>query len=122
MASCNDSPLHAVEMTGAPDSSKGLKGEILEATEYEWRLRTKQMKEKFKKWIPKKIFRHDSSINCCAVTPDGKYLVTGGNDGKAILWNLKTRERVKVFEGDTNSVNSICVSGDHLVTGSGDDA
>ena len=91
-----DSPLHAVEMTDAPESSKG---EILEATEYEWKLRTKRMnlamkertkrmKEEFKKWIPKKQFRHGSPINCCAFTPNGEYLVTGGNDGKAILWNF----------------------------------
>ena len=51
------------------------------------------------------------------VTPDGEYLVTGGNDGNTILWNVKTRERVKFFEGHTDRVMSVCISGDHLVTG-----
>ncbi len=35
---------------------------------------------------------HDESINCMALSDDGSMVVTGSEDGTAILWSLVTGE------------------------------
>lgn len=35
---------------------------------------------------------HLASVKCCAIAPDGRTLVTGGNDGMLVAWDLATGE------------------------------
>jgi len=61
-------------------------------------------------------------VRACAVTPDGKYLVTGSSDKLVRLWDLRTGAEVLRFVGHTASVNA-CVmlpDGQHLVTAAAD--
>lgn len=43
-------------------------------------------------------FYHAGGILAADLSPDGRYVVTGGKDGSVILWNAKTGEVVNRFE------------------------
>ncbi|EDK41333.2 hypothetical protein PGUG_05431 [Meyerozyma guilliermondii ATCC 6260] len=49
---------------------------------------------------------HYDQINCVAVSPDGKYVVTGGADGRLIIWSSENLVCLKVLEV-RSSINSI---------------
>ncbi len=62
---------------------------------------------------------HTSSIYAIAISPDGKYIVSGSN--KTIkIWDFKTGECLNTLEGHTSSINSIAISpdGKYIVSGS----
>lgn len=40
---------------------------------------------------------HWDQINCIAASPDGKYVVTGGNDSRLIIWSSENLSCLKVF-------------------------
>ena len=63
-----------------------------------------------------------SRVRGCAITPDGKYLVTGGSDKLLRLWDLRTGAEVLRFVGHSGAVNACAMlpSGQHLVTASTD--
>lgn len=46
---------------------------------------------------------HSSSIKSVSVSPDGQQLLTGGQDGKAILWDLASGRVLRVFNGCTGA-------------------
>ena len=91
-----DNPIHAVELAEAPDSPKS---EVIEPTEEEWELYnkydTQKLLKQYKDYIPKKQFRHNGPITCCALSPSGKELVTGSADNTAIVWDKKTGKKKK---------------------------
>ncbi|CUM46419.1 uncharacterized protein AC631_04520 [Debaryomyces fabryi] len=49
---------------------------------------------------------HWDSINCIAASPDGKFIVTGGNDSRLIIWSTENLACLKVLE-TRSSVNSV---------------
>lgn len=49
---------------------------------------------------------HYEQINCVAVAPDGKYVVTGGADGRLIIWSSENMVCLKVLEVKS-AINSI---------------
>lgn len=51
---------------------------------------------------------HADVINCVAATSDGKYIVTGGIDGRLIIWSSESLSCLKVFE-TRSSVNAISI-------------
>lgn len=61
-------------------------------------------------------------VRGCAMTPDGKYLVTGASDKLLRLWDLRTGAELLRFVGHTGAVNacSILPGGVHMVTASAD--
>jgi WD40 repeat protein len=65
---------------------------------------------------------HASSVDAAAVSADGKWLVTGGGDGTARLWEMASGLVVRVFRGHTDSVTSVALSpnGKWLATASHD--
>ena len=65
---------------------------------------------------------HTSWINSIAISPDGKYIVSGSDDKTIKIWDFKTAECLNTLEGHEDSVNSIAISSDgkYIVSGSGD--
>ena len=65
---------------------------------------------------------HDGYVYSAALSRDGKWLVTGGDDRTARLWDAGTGQEVRVFQGHARVINAIALSDDArwLVTGSGD--
>lgn len=62
---------------------------------------------------------HSSYVYSCAFANDGQSIFSGNKEGKIIHSDF-TGEYVKIFEGHTNVVSSLDVSGDSLVSGSWD--
>jgi hypothetical protein len=69
-------------------------------------------------------------VNAVAVTPDGRFALSGSTDHSLRLWELATGACLRTFEGHTQEVNAVAMtpdgrftlsgSGDFLQTGSGD--
>ena len=57
-----------------------------------------------------------------ALLPDGRRVVTGGNEGVMQLWRLDTGDRVRSFEGHTDTVWALAAlpDGRRVVSGSED--
>jgi hypothetical protein len=56
---------------------------------------------------------HKSDVTCLALSSNGRYLVTGGKEGTAILWELdaKSLRRLQVFAGG-NAIRYAAVTND----------
>ncbi|NEQ77237.1 MAG: WD40 repeat domain-containing protein [Okeania sp. SIO2C9] len=55
---------------------------------------------------------HLDSVNAVAVTPDGKFVVSGSSDHTVKKWDLNTATEVKTFTGHTAPVNAVAVTPD----------
>ncbi|HMA38310.1 MAG TPA: hypothetical protein VKY74_27935, partial [Chloroflexia bacterium] len=66
---------------------------------------------------------HTGPVRAVAVTPDGHFLLTGGDDGSARLWDLATGRTVRTFAGPAGPVRAIAIAPDGrlLLTGGGAD-
>jgi RNA polymerase sigma factor (sigma-70 family) len=51
--------------------------------------------------------RHGGHVKSVAFTPDGKSVVSGGFDGWAVLWDVRTGKRLRQFRGGT--IQSVAV-------------
>lgn len=62
------------------------------------------------------------AVDAVAFSPDGKYLLAGTREKTAILWNLETRDTVRVFRGHTANVVDVAFSPktDRILTASSD--
>ena len=54
---------------------------------------------------------HTDAVLSIGITEDSKVLVSGGADKTIVVWKMDTFEKIKVLEGHTGAVNSICVEG-----------
>ncbi|EEB05285.1 transcriptional corepressor Tup11 [Schizosaccharomyces japonicus yFS275] len=65
---------------------------------------------------------HSNFVLSVAISPNGKWAVSGSKDRSVQFWNLKTDELYLTFQGHKNSVISVCFSPDGklFATGSGD--
>jgi len=61
-------------------------------------------------------------VNSVAFSPDGRYILAGGDDNRAHLWDAVTGDRIRSFEGHSGWVNSVAFSPDgrQVLTGSED--
>jgi WD40 repeat protein len=77
------------------------------------------------------ILRHDGKpvgapidqlINAVAISPSGKYALTGGDDRMARLWSLETGKQLRKWKHD-NGVNIVAfyTKGGYVLTGAGND-
>ncbi len=69
----------------------------------------------------KQFVGHTDAVNNLAVSPDGRYLLSGG-DTTARLWNIATGQEIRRFVGHTTQVSSVAFfpDGKHVLTGSVD--
>jgi WD40 repeat protein len=65
---------------------------------------------------------HTGPILVLAITPDGKYCVTGSFDHTARVWNLETGECEKVLKEHTGLITALVITpdGKYCITGSHD--
>jgi tricorn protease-like protein len=61
---------------------------------------------------------HDSIVDAVAISPEGKWLATGGRDGQVLLWDLFTRKLSHTLPLHSNAVASLSFSPDGTVLAS----
>ena len=61
-------------------------------------------------------------MNSVALSGDGRYIVSGSDDGTVAVWDLQTGARLHELTGHHGGVRSVALSGDgrHIVSGSDD--
>jgi WD40 repeat protein len=63
---------------------------------------------------------HNDRVSSLALSPDGKILAAGGNDGSIILWDMESRQRIgKPLTKHRKSVDSLAFSPDGRILASG---
>ncbi|XP_003396174.1 periodic tryptophan protein 2 homolog [Bombus terrestris] len=67
---------------------------------WEWQSETYAMKQQ----------SHSSNINCLAYSPDGQYIVTGGDDAKVKLWNTMNGFCSITFQEHTSTITGVIFS------------
>jgi WD40 repeat protein len=55
---------------------------------------------------------HTKGVSSLAVSPDGRWLASGGEDAKVKLWDLELGREARAFAGHGNSVTSVAFSPD----------
>lgn len=53
---------------------------------------------------------HRTNMNCLAYSPDGQYIVTGGDDGKVKLWNTLSGFCTLTFHEHASSISGVLFS------------
>eukprot|EP00794_Sanderia_malayensis_P011889 gene11889-13121_t len=62
--------------------------------------------------IDKYLLAHTNFVSCVGLTPNGDHLVSGGGDGKIILWRLSTGlqiDSLSLNDEESTIVRSICI-------------
>jgi WD40 repeat protein len=61
-----------------------------------------------------------AGVYAIALSPNGKTVVSGSDDGKVKLWDIETRKVIQRWTGYTDDVRSVCWSagGKRVVSGS----
>ncbi|GAB1865194.1 Periodic tryptophan protein 2-like protein [Camponotus japonicus] len=67
---------------------------------WEWQSETYVMKQQ----------GHRTNMNCLAYSPDGQYIVTGGDDGKVKLWNTLSGFCTLTFHEHASSISGVLFS------------
>ncbi|MGB3492423.1 MAG: serine/threonine-protein kinase [Elainellaceae cyanobacterium] len=63
-------------------------------------------------WIQEQVLRHDGGINAMALTPDGRILVTGGNDARICLWDMASGLCVYTLKDHGLAISALAISAD----------
>mmetsp|Transcript_28816 Transcript_28816/g.56592 ORF Transcript_28816/g.56592 Transcript_28816/m.56592 type:complete len:613 (-) Transcript_28816:59-1897(-) len=63
---------------------------------------------------PVEVFHPESGCEslCIAVSPDGKYFATGGDDATVFVWDTKSKKCIAQGTGHSGNINSLTFSGD----------
>ena len=67
---------------------------------------------------------HLGAVKTAAFSSDGNFLITGGRDKTARLWEVRTGREIRMFQGHIKQVQTVCFSpdGKKIATGSTDGA
>jgi WD40 repeat protein/energy-coupling factor transporter ATP-binding protein EcfA2 len=68
------------------------------------------------------LFEHPSPVRTTAISPDGKYIISGSEDNTMRLWDLQGKQIRKPFVGHTLPITSVTFSPDgrYIISGSED--
>lgn len=71
-----------------------------------------------------KISGHTGSVQVLTVTPDERFLISGGRDSTAIVWSLEHKKELRSFDGHRDSIQALAVTpdGKRVVSASWDSA
>jgi WD40 repeat protein len=63
---------------------------------------------------------HTGGVNAVAVSPDGRFIVSGSEDRTVKVWELESGRLLRSLEGHTGGVRAVAVSPDgrFIVSGS----
>ena len=66
------------------------------------------------------LIGHEGSVNALAYSPDGRHIVSGGDDDTLRIWDATSGEALMRLEGHESLVNALAYSPDgrHIVSGS----
>ncbi|MGP0566819.1 MULTISPECIES: caspase family protein [unclassified Nitrospina] len=72
--------------------------------------------------VPRILSGHTAAVQGVVVSPNGKYIISGGDDGTLIIWDARTGDRQKTLSGHSGAVNAVAISPDgrSLATGGAD--
>ena len=72
---------------------------------------------------PWRTLTHEASVESAAFSPDGRQIASGTADGKIVLWDASTLQRVSVLSGHTSEVTAVAyhLSDPRIASGSRDD-
>jgi WD40 repeat protein len=62
---------------------------------------------------------HTDDVNSISMSPCGRMMASGSNDGYVVIWDLPRKSKVRVLEGHTHWVMSVVWSGDGEIITSG---
>lgn len=91
-----------------------------------WNKKEKKWEGEIKFWDPQSgkelrtLKGHSDEIRALAFSPDGKYLVTAGEDQTAIIWDVQTGKELHTLKGHKETILSAAFNkdGTKLATGS----
>ena len=65
---------------------------------------------------------HSSRLSSVAISPDGRYVITGAEDNSAVLWEAGTGRELRHFREHSRAVTAVAFSADgrNVLTGSAD--
>ena len=86
--------------------------------------RIKEIETKYPELFDQTFAGHTGAAANVAVTPDGKTLVSVGNDNSVRLWDAITGKLQKTLEGHTGWVGSVVITpdGNYAITAGGDNS
>ncbi|MDF5730332.1 MAG: WD40 repeat domain-containing protein [Rhizonema sp. PD38] len=63
---------------------------------------------------------HSHWVNTVAITPDGKYAISGSSDKTLKVWNLETVQEISTLTGHSHWVNTVAITpdGKYAISGS----
>jgi WD40 repeat protein/class 3 adenylate cyclase len=66
--------------------------------------------------------KHSGGVTCAAVSPDGRYIISGSSDYTLKLWDIDTGKEIRTFKGHSSTVWSVTFSpqGNVILSGSYD--
>lgn len=72
--------------------------------------------------ILKQFIGHTDSVYCAVLSPDGRWLASGGYDRRVLLWDVETGQQVREFSGHNGAIYDLRFdpSGEMLATASAD--
>jgi serine/threonine protein kinase/sugar lactone lactonase YvrE len=68
---------------------------------------------------PATLLGHSGEVNTVAITPDGRSLISAGDDKTIKIWDLQTGQAKQTLEGHTNWIYSLAISPDGRTIASG---
>ena len=73
-------------------------------------------------WLSRTLAGHTRNVSSLALSPDGRYALSGYWDKTVKLWELEAGTCLRTLEGHTSSVNSVALSSDgrYALSGSWD--
>ena len=57
-----------------------------------------------------KVDRHQGEVSCVGIDPKGRYMLSGGDDGKTFVINIKSRKLMLTLPGHADTINDIAFS------------
>jgi WD40 repeat protein len=84
--------------------------------------RVKEIEKTYPSLFDQSFIGHTEAVAAVAITPDGKTLVSVGNDNAARVWDIATGKLLRTLEGHTSWVGSVAVTPDgaRVITAGGD--